>query len=109
MRPNINPFLIVDLLVVNTRLLVLTHGTCSVISLQRKLLPSQVKVLKVIREIENLAQVPVILLSVISSVTGDDYDPEKIHTRYGVLPDAFVSKPIKPDSVREQLAKFATS
>ena len=67
------------------------------------------QVLKAIREIDNLAQVPVILLSAISSVTGNDYDPETIHERYGVLPDAFVSKPIKPETVREQLAKFIKS
>ena len=66
------------------------------------------QVLKAIREIDSLDKVPVVLLSAISAVTGDDYDPVTIHARYGVRPDAFVSKPIKPESVREQLVKFVT-
>jgi two-component system alkaline phosphatase synthesis response regulator PhoP len=66
------------------------------------------QVLKAIRKIDSLAKVPVVLLSAISAVTGDDYDPETIQARYGVQPDAFVSKPIRPENVREQLAKFVT-
>lgn len=67
------------------------------------------QVLKAIRNIEDLAEIPVVLLSAISAVTGNDYDPETIQAQYGVRPDAFVSKPIRPESVREQLAKFVTS
>lgn len=67
------------------------------------------QVLKEIRDSDNLADVPVLLLSAISAVTGDEYDPDTIESRYGVRPDAFVSKPIKPDKIREQLAKFAKS
>ena len=64
------------------------------------------QVLKGIRDSESLAGVPIILLSAISAVTGDEYDPDIIQLRYGVRPDAFISKPIKPDNVREQLTKF---
>lgn len=64
------------------------------------------QVLKAIRNIESLAEIPVVLLSAISAVTGDDYDPDTIQARYGVRPDAFVSKPVRPETVREQLAKF---
>jgi len=64
------------------------------------------QVLNAIRKIDNIAKVPVVLLSAISAVTGDDYDPETIQARYGVRPDAFVSKPIRTETVREQLAKF---
>ena len=64
------------------------------------------QVLKGIREIYSIVNVLVVLLSAISAVTGDEYDPDMIQSHYGVRPDAFVSKPIKPDSVREQLAKF---
>ena len=67
------------------------------------------QVLKGIREIDSTANVPVILLSAISAVTGDEYNPETIQERYGVRPDAFVSKPIEPDKVREQLAEFIKS
>ena len=64
------------------------------------------QVLKGIRDSDSLTNVPVVLLSAISAVTGDEYDPDTIQSRYGVRPDAFVSKPVKPDNVREQLAKF---
>jgi CheY-like chemotaxis protein len=67
------------------------------------------QVLKGIREIDSAANVPVILLSAISAVTGDDYNPQTIQERYGVRPDAFVSKPIEPSKVREQLAVFIKS
>ena len=67
------------------------------------------QVLKGIRESDNLANIPVVLLSAISSVTGTEYDPDTIQSRYGVRPDAFVPKPIKPDSVREQLTRFVKS
>jgi CheY-like chemotaxis protein len=64
------------------------------------------QVLKAIRETDSLAKVPVVLLSAISAVTGNSYDPGKIQAQYGVRPDAFVSKPIKPEGVLEQLARF---
>lgn len=64
------------------------------------------QVLKAIRDTASLANVPVVMLSAISAVTGDAYDPDGIQERYGVRPDAFISKPIKPEGVREQLAKF---
>lgn len=64
------------------------------------------QVLKEIRQSEGLADIPVVLLSAISAVTGEDYNPDVIETRYGVRPDAFVAKPIDPDGVQEQLAKF---
>lgn len=64
------------------------------------------QVLKAIRETESLAEMPVVFLSAISSVTGEEYDPDKIQARYGVRPDAFMSKTIEPEAVREQLATF---
>ncbi|MHC4487623.1 MAG: response regulator [Planctomycetota bacterium] len=64
------------------------------------------QVLKAIRESDILAKVPVVLLSAISAVTGDEYDPDRIQAQYGVRPDAFISKPIRPEGVREQLARF---
>jgi two-component system cell cycle response regulator DivK len=64
------------------------------------------QVLKAIRENDMLAKVPVVLLSAISAVTGDEYDPDRIQAQYGVRPDAFISKPIRPEGVREQLARF---
>lgn len=64
------------------------------------------QVLKRIRDAETLADTPVVLLSAISAVTGDEYSPDVIETRYGVRPDAFVSKPIDPELVKEQLTAF---
>jgi putative two-component system response regulator len=64
------------------------------------------QVLKSIRQTEDLAEVPVVLLSAISAVTGDEYDPDVIESRYGVRPSAFVSKPIEPELVQEQLTIF---
>lgn len=65
------------------------------------------QVLKVIRETESLANVPVVFLSAIGAVTGEEYDSGKIEARYGVRPDAFVSKPIRPDEILAQLERFA--
>ena len=64
------------------------------------------QVLKEIRNIDHLSDVPVIFLSSISSVTGQDYDPDTIQSQYGVRPDAFISKMIKPDEVLEYLDQF---
>jgi len=62
--------------------------------------------LKAIREMEGLADVPVVFLSAIGAVTGEEYDPAKIQERYGVRPDAFISKPIEPSAVVAQLERF---
>jgi len=67
------------------------------------------QVLRAIRDADNLAGIPVVFLSAISSVTGEGYDPDKIYTQYGVRPDAFMPKTIEPDAVREQLAAFVGS
>ncbi len=64
------------------------------------------QVLKAIRESEDLAEVPVVLLSAIGAVTGEEYDAEKIESRYGVRPDAFMPKTIDPQVVQEQLSRF---
>ena len=57
------------------------------------------QVLKAMRDVEALTDVPVIFLSAIGAVTGEDYDPEVIEKKYGVRPNAFVSKPIDQDRV----------
>jgi len=67
------------------------------------------EVLKAIREIEALAKVPVVLLSAIGAVTGEEFDPEKIRTRYGVEPDAFVPKPVEPRRIVAQIERFLRS
>ena len=67
------------------------------------------QVLKAIREAESLAEIPIVFLSAISSVTGEGYDPDKIQAQYGVRPDAFMPKTIEPKAVREQLAAFVAS
>ncbi len=64
------------------------------------------QVLKAIREVCHLDDVPVVLLSAISAVTGSEYCPETLEARYGVRPDAFVPKPVLPDAVTEQLRVF---
>ena len=64
------------------------------------------QLLKAIRENEKLAKTPVVILSSISAVTGTIYDPDKIETTYGVRPDAFVSKPVFPAAVNEQIEKY---
>ena len=56
-----------------------------------------------------LDDVPVVLLSAMSAVTGRAYSPETIEARYGVRPNAFVSKPILTDEVNAQLAAFLGS
>ncbi|MFC1453175.1 response regulator [Verrucomicrobiota bacterium] len=66
------------------------------------------EVLKGIRESDRLSGVPVVLLSGIGAVTGDDYDPDKIEDRYGVRPDSFVSKPIVPRDIQAELNRFLT-
>jgi CheY-like chemotaxis protein len=67
------------------------------------------QVLKAIREAEGLAEIPIVFLSAISSVTGEDYDPDKIQAQYGVRPDSFMPKTIEPKAVREQLAALVPS
>ncbi len=64
------------------------------------------QILKAIREKESLAKLPVVFLSSISSVTGRDYDPETIQSKYGVLPDAFIPKSIEPEIIQQHLKKF---
>ena len=64
------------------------------------------QVLKEIREKAHLADVPVVMLSGISAVTGDDYDPDVIESRYGVRPTAFVNKGGNPAQVCAQLEPF---
>ena len=64
------------------------------------------QVLKEIREKEHLADVPVVMLSGISAVTGDDYDPDVIENRYGVRPTAFVNKGGNPAKICEELEPF---
>ena len=64
------------------------------------------QVLKAMREAAPLADVPVVLLSAMGAVTGEDYDPEKIHDQYGVRPDAFLSKPVDPEAVLGELNRF---
>ena len=67
------------------------------------------QVLKAIRQEARLAEIPVVFLSAISSVTGESYDPDKIQAQYGVRPDAFMPKTIAPEAVRQQLAAFVAS
>lgn len=67
------------------------------------------QVLKAIRKAESLAEIPVVFLSAISSVTGEGYDPEKIQTQYGVRPDGFMPKTVEPKAVRKQLAALLGS
>jgi CheY-like chemotaxis protein len=64
------------------------------------------QVLKAMRARGALARVPVVLLSAIGSVTGENYDPDMIEERYGVRPDAFVPKPIEPGRVEAALEQF---
>ena len=64
------------------------------------------EVLKVIRETDSLSDVPVVFLSAIGSITGEDYDPETIQSKYGVRPDAFISKMIEPMVIQEHLKRF---
>ena len=64
------------------------------------------EVLKKIRQIDSLSEVPVVFLSAISSVTGEDYDPDTIQSKYGVRPDAFISKTIEPKAIQEHLKRF---
>ena len=67
------------------------------------------QVLKAIRDEESLAEIPVVFLSAISSVTGENYNPDKIQAQYGVRPDAFMPKMIEPKAVRQQLDAFVAS
>jgi CheY-like chemotaxis protein len=66
------------------------------------------QMLTAIREDPGLASVPVVLLSAIGAVTGEEYTPERIASKYGVRPDAFLTKPIDPavvtPAIRELLA-----
>jgi CheY-like chemotaxis protein len=64
------------------------------------------QILKAIRNKDTLSKVPVVLLSSISSVTGRDYDPEIIQSKYGVHPDAFISKSIEKDVIEQHLKTF---
>ena len=64
------------------------------------------QILREIRCISDLENVPVVLLSALSAVTGSEYCPETLEARYGVRPDAFVPKPVIPEAVNEQLDMF---
>lgn len=64
------------------------------------------QVLRAIRQVPRLSDVPVVLLSAISAVTGSQYCPETLEARYGVRPNAFVSKPVLPEAIAEQLSAF---
>ncbi len=64
------------------------------------------EMLKAIRETAGLAGLPVVFVSAIGALTGEDYDPDMIERRYGVRPDAFLPKPIDAESVTGQLAAF---
>ncbi len=64
------------------------------------------QVLRAIRQVRRCADLPVVLLSGLSAITGSEYCPETLEARYGVRPDAFVSKPVLPDAVEEQLQTF---
>ena len=61
------------------------------------------QVLKGVRSLPDGATIPVVMLSAIGAVTGEDYSPELIEAKYGVRPNAFVSKPIVPEKVAEQV------
>lgn len=64
------------------------------------------QVLKALREQEAHAQTPVVMLSAISAVTGDDYDPDVIESRYGVRPTAFINKGGQPAEVQALLEQY---
>jgi CheY-like chemotaxis protein len=64
------------------------------------------EVLKAMRSTKSLASVPVVLLSAIGAVTGEDFDPDLVEKKYGVRPDAFVAKPIEHVKVTEQITAF---
>ena len=57
------------------------------------------QLLKKMRDEDVLRDVPVIFLSAIGAVTGEEYDPDRIEKEYGVRPNAFVSKPIDEESL----------
>ncbi len=61
------------------------------------------QVLKSIRNQKELTETPVVMLSAIGAVTGEDFDPDLIESKYGVRPDAFIAKPIEPDKVTNQI------
>ena len=64
------------------------------------------QVLRAIRQVSHFDDVPVVLLSAVSAITGSEYCPETLEARYGVRPNAFVSKPVLPDAVNAQLKSF---
>ena len=64
------------------------------------------QVLKAIRQVSRFDDVPVVLLSAVSAITGSEYCPETLEARYGVRPNAFVSKPVLPAAVNAQLKSF---
>ena len=64
------------------------------------------QVLKAMQTDEELKAIPVVFLSAIGSITGIDYDSAEIETRYGVLPDDFIPKPIDPDRIIEKIKKY---
>ena len=64
------------------------------------------QILQAMRQHEALSTVPVILLSAIGAMTGEEYTPDSIEQRYGVRPDAFIPKPIEPDRILETLSEL---
>lgn len=64
------------------------------------------EVLKAIQEQPSLVEVPVIMLSAISAVTGEQYDPDVIESRYGVRPTDFINKGGAPSEVKEKLDRY---
>jgi len=64
------------------------------------------EILKAIRGSGELEGLPVVFLSAMGAVTGEDYDPDTIEQRYGVRPDAFLAKPIDAEAVTGQLRAF---
>lgn len=57
------------------------------------------QVLKAMGDDDSLKAIPVVFLSAIGAVTGEDFSPDLIEQKYGVRPHAFIPKPIAHDKV----------
>jgi CheY-like chemotaxis protein len=64
------------------------------------------QVLEAIRSAEALAGTPVVFLSAIGAVTGEDYDVDTIEARYGVRPDGFLPKPIDAERIVAEIRRL---
>ncbi len=64
------------------------------------------QVLEAIRGTEALASTPVVFLSAIGALTGEEYDVDTIEARYGVRPDGFLSKPIDAEKISAEIQRF---